>query len=202
MNRTISAWLVANPVGAVLLTGLFGMLPLLGIGIAFFLPGAVPALVTLVRGGRAGLGIALGASALLAGTIWLVGRPIPVGLIYSAWVLGPPLVLAWVLAQTGSLSMCLQLSTLAGVVMLVLLHTVLGDPQQFWAPFVRDMAHEMQRRGLPMDLEKDGLVETLARTLWGWITVLTLLLGMLGLFVARWWQSLREQAGAFGSEFR
>jgi hypothetical protein len=202
MNRTLAIWLAANPGGAVLVTGLLGLLPLFGLGLLFFLPGAVPGLVTLVRGGRVGLSVALGASALLAGAMWFLGRPIPVGLIYSAWVLGPPLVLAWLLAQTQSLSMCLQVATLAGAVMLVVLHVSFGDPQQFWLPFVRDMAHEMQRQGLPWDLEKDGLAESLARTLWGWVTVLTVLLAMSALFLARWWQSLPQHAGGFAREFQ
>ncbi len=202
MNRTLALWLAANPGGAVLMTGLLGLLPLFGLGFAFFLPGAVPGLVTLVRGGRIGLSVALGASALLAGAMWLLGRPIPVGLIYSAWVLGPPMVLAWLLSQTQSLSLCLQVATLVGAAMLVVLHVALGDPQQFWLPFVRDMAHEMQRQGLPLDLEKDGLAEALARTLWGWVTVLTVLLAMCALFLARWWQSLPEHPGSFGQEFQ
>jgi len=201
MNRTLASWLAAKPGGAVFVTGLLGLLPLFGVGFAFFLPGAVPAFVMLVRGPRAGLGVALGASALLAAAMWTIGRPLPVGLIYSAWVLGPPLGLGWLLGRTASMSLCLQVATLAGVVLLIGLHASFGDPQQFWAPFVRDLAHEMQRRGLPMDLEKDGLVETLARTLWGWVTVLTLLLAMFALFLARWWQSLLEQPGAFGGEF-
>jgi hypothetical protein len=125
-----------------------------------------------------------------------------VGLIYAAWVLGPPLALAVLLARTGSLALCLQVAVLAGVVMVVALHGSLGDPQQFWAPFVRDLAAEMQRRGLPMDLEKDGLIETLARTLWGWVTVLTVLLAMCALFLARWWQGRAGQPGRFGFEFR
>lgn len=202
MNRTLALWLAANPAGAVVTTGLLGLLPLFGLGFAFFLPGAVPGLITLVRGGRMGLSVALGASALLAAAMWLLGRPIPVGLIYSAWVLGPPLVLAWLLSQTQSLSLCLQVATLLGAAMLVVLHVAFGDPQQFWLPFVRDLAHEMQRQGLPWDLEKDGLAEALARTLWGWITVLTVLLAMLALFLARWWQSLPEHAGNFGKEFQ
>lgn len=202
MNRTLATWLAANPGGAVLVTGLLGLLPLFGLGLLFFLPGAVPGLVTLARGGRVGLSVALGASALLAGAMWLLGRPIPVGLIYSAWVLGPPLALAWLLSQTQSLSLCLQVATLAGAVMLVLLHLSLGDPQQFWLPFVRDMAHEMQRQGLPWDLEKDGLAEALAQTLWGWITALTVLLAMSALFLARWWQSLPSGSGDFGREFQ
>ena len=100
--------------------------------------------------------------------------------------------------------MCLQLAVLAGVVLLVLLHVTLGDPAKFWAPFVRDLAEEMQKRGLPMDLEKDGLAETLARTLWGWVTALTILLAMCAIFLARWWQTrLQPQdAGRFGAEFQ
>jgi hypothetical protein len=202
MNRSLATWLAANPVGAVFVTGLLGLLPLLGLGFAFFLPGAVPALVALVRGPRAGLMVAAGASVLLSAAMWMIGRPVPVGLIYSTWVLGPPLALGVILARTGSLTLCLQVAVLASAVLLVFLHLSFGDPQTFWAPFVRDVAEEMQRRGLPMDLEKDGLAETLARTLWGWVTVLTMLLAMCALFLARWWQSLPAQAGRFGAEFQ
>ena len=203
MNRTLARWLADNPGGAVALTGLLGLLPLLGIGFAFFLPGAVPGLIVLQRGPRAGLMVAGGASLLLAGAMLLFGRPAPVGFIYSAWVLGPPLLLAVLLARTQSLSMCLQVATLAGAAMLVVLHVSFGDPQQFWAPFVRDLAQEMKAHGLKMDLEKDGLVEILARTLWGWVAVLTMLLAMCALFLARWWQALgEEKSGTFGAEFR
>jgi hypothetical protein len=203
MNRTLASWIATNPGGAVVLTGLLGLLPLFGLGFAFFLPGAVPALVVLARGPRAGVQVAAGASLLLGLAMWGLGRPIPVGLIYAVWVLGPPLVLAGLLTRSGSLALCLQVSVLAGVVMVVLLHATLGDPEQFWAPFVRDLAQEMQRRGLPMDLEQDGLVETLARTLWGWVTVLTMLLAMCALFLARWWQTrLAAPAGRFGAEFQ
>ena len=202
MNRTFASWIAANPGAAVFLTGLLGLLPLFGLGFAFFLPGAVPALVVLVRNPRDGVMVAAGASLLLAAAMWAIGRPIPVGLIYSLWVLGPPLALAVLLRSSASLALCLQVAVLAGVAMVVLLHASLGDPEQFWAPFVRDLAQEMQRRGLPMDLEEDGLVETLARTLWGWVTVLTVLLAMCALFLARWWQARAEQAGLFGAEFQ
>jgi len=202
MNRTFASWIAANPGAAVFLTGLLGLLPLFGLGFAFFLPGAVPALVALVRSPRDGVLVAAGAGLLLAMAMWAIGRPAPVGLIYSLWVLGPPLALAVLLSRSASLALCLQVAVLAGAAMVVLLHATLGDPEQFWAPFVRDLAQEMQRRGLPMDIEEDGLVETLARTLWGWVTVLTMLLAMCALFLARWWQSRVGQAGSFGAEFQ
>ena len=202
MNRSLARWLADNPGGAVIVTGLLGLLPLLGFGFAFFLPGAVPGLVALERGPRAGVLVACGASLLLGGAMLAFGRPMPVGLIYAGWMLGPPLLLALLLARTQSLSMCLQVATLAGALMLVVLHGSFGDPEKFWAPFVRDLAAEMKQRGLPMDLEKDGLVETLARTLWGWVAVLTMLLAMCALFVARWWQSLLAGSDQFAREFR
>lgn len=202
MNRTFASWIAANLGAAVLLTGLLGLLPLFGLGFAFFLPGAVPALVALVRSPRDGLIVAAGASLLLALAMWALGRPGLVGMIYALWVLGPPLALAVILRRTASLALCLQLAVLGGAVMVVLLHASFGDPEQFWAPFVRDLAQEMQRRGLAVDLEEDGLVETLARTLWGWVTVLTVLLAMCALFLARWWQARAGQPGRFGAEFQ
>ncbi len=204
MSRSFASWISENPGRAVFVTGLLGLLPLLGLGFAFFLPGAVPALVALVRGPRLGLVVAVGATVLLTLAMWMIGRPVPVGVIYSVWVLGPPLALAVILRRTGSLSMCLQLAVVAGVVLLLVLHLSLGDPEKFWAPFVRDLAEEMQRRGLPMDLEKDGLAETLARTLWGWVTALTMLLAMCALFLARWWQMRLPPPGEgrFGAEFQ
>jgi len=202
MKRSFASWIAANPGAAVFLTGLLGLLPLFGLGFAFFLPGAVPALVVLVRSPRDGVLVAGGASLLLALAMWTIGRPAPVGLIYSLWVLGPPLALAVLMQRSASLALCLQVAVLGGAAMVVLLHATLGDPEQFWAPFVRDLAQEMQRRGLAVDLEDDGLVETLARTLWGWVTVLTMLLAMCALFLARWWQTRVDPAGRFGAEFQ
>ncbi len=203
MSRSPANWIAANPGAAVFLTGLLGLLPLFGLGFAFFLPGAVPALVALARGTREGVLVAVGASLLLALAMWFLGRPAPVGLVYALWVLGPPLMLGVLLARSGSMTLCLQVAVLAGAVSIVLLHWTLGDPEQFWEPFVRELAQEMQRRGLPMDLERDGFVETLARTLWGWVTTLTVLLAMCALFLARWWQTRSGgESGRFGAEFR
>jgi hypothetical protein len=202
MNRSLAQWLAANPGSAVLVTGLLGLLPLFGLGFAFFLPGAVPALLVLARGGRVGIAVALGASGLLAASMLLFGRPMAVGFIYSVWVLGPPLALALLLGRSESLTLCLQVATLVGTVLLVALHSAFGDPEQFWAPFVRDLAQEMQKHGLPKDMFDEGLATTLARTLWGWVAVLTMLLAMGALFLARWWQTLPAQPGRFGAEFR
>jgi hypothetical protein len=202
MNRSIANWLATNPGGAMFATGLLGLLPFFGVGFAFFVPGAVPALLSLARGPRVGASVALGASVLLALAIWSFGRPVPLGLGYAAWVLGPPLALAWVLRRSGSLALCLQLSVLGGIAMLVALHAAFGDPTRFWSPVVRKLAEDMERLELLSKVDVATFVETLARSLWGWITILTLLLGMCAVFLARWWQCLATRPGGFGAEFR
>lgn len=202
MSRSVASWLADNPAGAVAVTGLLGLLPLLGFSFLFFMPGAVPALTLLVRGTRQGMLVAAGAAVFLAGAMWLMGRPLPVGLVYASWVLLPPLVLAELLSRSGSLSLCLQVSVLGGLLLIVMLHWSLGDPEQFWSPFVRELAEEMKRRGLPMQLEDESLVATMSRTLWGWVAVLTMLLALGALFLARWWQSRPQHPGAFGAEFQ
>ena len=202
MNRSFAGWLADNPSGAVLVTGLLGLLPLFGLVFAFFLPGAVPALLTLQRGPRAGAAVALGAALMLAVAVWSIGRPPQVGLVYAAWMLAPPMLLAVLLGRTRSLSLCLQIATLAGVALVLLLHAVFGDPMQFWQSWLRELVLEMQRQGLPMAVDADTFVNALARTMWGWIAVLTMLLAMSALLLARWWQSLGGQTGSFAAEFR
>jgi hypothetical protein len=202
MGKRFASWLTGRPGRAVFATGVFGLLPLLGLGIFAFLPGAVPALVILQRGTRAGLQVALAASVLLAAAMWFGGRPLPVGLTYAAWLLAPPLLLAVLLARTQSLSLCLQVTVLIGAVVLVLLHAVLGDPMKFGGSFMHDLATEMQGREWPVEFDADALVNLFVRTLWFWIALLTMLLGALSLFLARWWQSQLGAAGGFGEEFR
>ena len=202
MNRSLAGWLADNPRGAVFVTGLFALLPLFGGGFAFFLPGAVPALLTLQRGPRAGLAVAIGASLLLAAAMWGFGRPAQVGVVYAAWMLVPPLLLAVLLGHSGSLSLCLQVATLAAVVLVVVLHATLGDPTRFWEPYLRELAQEMERHKLPLAVDVDTFVKAFARTLWGWVAVLTMVLAMSALLLARWWQSLIGQTGTFAAEFR
>jgi hypothetical protein len=162
----------------------------------------VPALLTLQRGPRAGAAVAIGASLVLAAAVWAIGRPPQVGLVYAAWMLGPPFALAVLLGHSRSLSLCLQVATLASVVLVVLLHAAFGDPTRFWEPLVRELAQEMERHDLPMAVDVDTFVKVFAPTLWGWVAVLTMLLAMCAVFLARWWQSLGGRPGSFGAEFR
>ena len=121
------------------------------------------------------------------------------GFAYAAWVLGPPLALA---ERPAPQRLVVAVPAGRGARRhrdARRLHATLGDPAQFWSPVVRQLAEEMQRRGLSLGLEDAQLVEALARSLWGWITVLTLLLGMCAVFLARWWQGLESQPGGLSA---
>ena len=92
-------------------------------GLAFLLPGAVLAFVTLQRGPRVGALVALGATVLLTAlSVWLSDRPLAQHLLYPASILAPPLVLAVVLGRSQSLSLCLQVAVLLGIATIVVLH--------------------------------------------------------------------------------
>ena len=86
--------------------------------------------------------------------------------------------------------------------MLVLLHARSAIRRSSGRRSCATWPQEMQRRGLPMDLEKDGLVETLARTLWGWVTMLTMVLAMCARVPGALVAVAGERPAGFGAEFR
>lgn len=191
MNRTLAQWLAANPGGAVASAGFLAVLPFFGFGLVFFMIGAIPAFLVLTRGPRVGLLVGLGTALITAGTAAAIGRSPLFGVLYSAWVLVPPLALSVLLARTGSLSMCLQVATLIAVAMLVGMHLLMGPPEKFFSPFIQDLARQFQSQGVPQE-DADNILSTLAKTLWGSIAVVAMLGAVLSVFVARWMQAFTE----------
>jgi hypothetical protein len=199
LNTSVARWLAGNPGGAILVTALLALLP----GLAFLLPGALLAFVTLQRGPRVGAMVAIGAAMLLAAlSVWSLDRPLAQDLLYPVSVLGPPLVLAVVLGRSQSLSLCLQIGVLLGIGVIVVLHASSGDPAAFWQPFRREFEQTMQQHAMPKTPEFDALLDTLGRRLWGWIAAQGLVLAMCAVFLGRKWQASQVQPGSFGAEFR
>jgi len=183
----------------VFVAALLALLP----GLAFLLPGAVLAFVTLQRGPRVGGLVALGATVLLTAlSVWLSDRPLAQHLLYPASILGPPLVLAVVLGRSQSLSLCLQVAVLLGIATIVVLHVSPGDTAAFWQTFRRELEQWMQQQRMPATPEFTALLDAFGRRLWGWIVAQGLVFGMCAVFLARKWQTSQVQAGAFGAEFR
>ena len=145
MQRFVD-WLTASPVRVLLGAALLAPL---GYALIFFMwvPGALIVLLAL----RAGKPVADWQAALVSVLTlgwWLLtsvgAGPLPAALV-ALGVIGPPLLVGRLLARGGSLTLAFQFSTLAAVVMLVVVHLVLADPPGVWRPYVERLAGELDR---------------------------------------------------------
>lgn len=143
--RRLVQWLTASPVTA--LTGAF-LCAILGYAtfFAIWLPGALVVLLALRRSAPVPDWLAaLVAGVTLAWLLLSVGAgPVPAALGAVA-LLVPPLLVGRLLARGGTLALAFQLSVLAALVMLGVVHLVLADPPGVWRPLVERLAGELDR---------------------------------------------------------
>lgn len=160
---------------------------------------AVVALVTLRLGAVEGLGVLAGGLAVLA----VLGVPAggaSVPLVVSAAVLWLPVWLcSLVLRVSRSLALTLQVAALAGGVLVLAAHLLLGDPLQWWLPRLQAvLGPALTEHGL----DAASYIPDLAR----WMTAMSvaaLVFGVLvSLLLARGWQAALYNPGGFGAEFR
>jgi hypothetical protein len=166
--------------------------------------GAVVGLATLKQGPREGA-LVIGGSLLLAGGFALVltGTPAPaMAFLGMSWL--PAWMLAMVLAGTRSQGAALLAATGLGVVAVLTMHAVVGDPAAWW----REVMGEFFAPALQGDAGAD-MAEKLAAVLDVWAPRMTRYFGaatvlglMLSLLLARWAHATLDNPGGFGKEFR
>jgi hypothetical protein len=199
LNRSVARWLAENPVGAMFVTAALALLP----GLALLLPGALVVFVTLQRGPRIGGIVALGATVLLAALgLWSPNGKLPDVLVLPGALLGPPLLLAVVLARSQSLSLCLQIGVLLAIATILVLHAAHVDPEPFWQPLRRVLEEFMTQAGVASSAESKAVLDVIGRRYWGWLVGHWLLLAMCAVFLGRKWQANEVEPGGFGAEFR
>ncbi|MDH5407818.1 MAG: YybS family protein [Gammaproteobacteria bacterium] len=157
-------------------------------------------LVALVQGPKESGKTVLGAS-LLTGllTTVLFGNPaFAFGLAMSLWI--PAWLFASLLQQTRSLAITLQTLLLVGVLFVIGMFISLGDPAAWWHQhLMKEVFPALEKAGL--NFEKDG-IDKLTQLLTGSLALMTCFGIAIGLFIARWWQSLLYHPGAFAEEFQ
>lgn len=164
-----------------------------------YLGTAVLGLVTLRLGGLEGLRVLAGGLAALA-VLGLLAGGVSVPLVVSAALLWLPMLpLALLLRVSRSLALTLQIAAVSGVLLVVIAHAALGDPEQWWLPRLQAaLAPAFKQHGL----DAARYVPELAR----WMTAMSvaaLVFGvLLSLFLARGWQAGLYNPGGFGAEFR
>ena len=166
--------------------------------------GAVIGLATLKHGAREG-GVVIAGSLLLAGAFAFVlaGTPAPaMAFLGVSWL--PAWMLAIVLAATRSQGATLVVATGLGVLAVLMLHLVVGDPATWWrqvmgaffAPALEGSAgtEAAERLGQVLDVWAPRMTRY-----FGAATVAGL---MLSLLLARWAHAVLDNPGGFGREFR
>ena len=208
--RALGRLVVAGPQQAVLVVALCTALSFLlppVTSVLGYVAAAALALNSLHLGARSGVIVLLvsaGIMALLASLA--TGYQVSLAIAVILLVLWVPLWLASVvLRETRSLAMAILSLSLLGMLCVVLVYVLAGDPVQWWPAYVREQLEAALAVQPELSEEFDQLselVEQVAPVLAGSIAAGLLMNAMLCLMLGRWWQAVvLERPGAVRAEF-
>jgi hypothetical protein len=196
-------WTTANPVRAFLAAGLVVLLLL---PLAAWLPGALVVVGLLASGAQ--VAVAAAGGAVLA-FVWVL-TPLAgaaVALAIASVIVLPWLLSAYALEKSRSLSFTFQALTLGCCLLVVAIHGLLGDPVRALAPVIaksepilRQWADLLASVGIKRTPEEIGAATaSMSWALLGW---LVLLHAFLAQCVGLWSYARLREPGLFGREFR
>ncbi len=202
MHRAIAGWLTGHPWRAAIASALCGALaPQLTLPF-LVLAGAIPVLVALRFDLRYAVAMAATSGAAAAWVVLSVSPAsawlfVGIGLLFFG-----PLLLGWLLRRTGSLNLCYQVAVLGIAALLVVIYLSLQDPVGMWQQQIGNVVTSMASAGLHLEGDQKVIIAAWSRTMWGALAALALAAVFGSLLLGRWWQSLLDTPGAFGSDYR
>lgn len=125
--QPVATWLVARPQNAIL-----GLAATLLLPFAQLISGSVIVLLTLQHGFRRASLECIAALAILALVSLIVGGPLDQLLLNAVLTWLPVMLLAALMAKSGSLTLTLQTAALVALVVTLGFYIVLDDPTAFW----------------------------------------------------------------------
>ncbi|MEQ9561294.1 MAG: hypothetical protein RLN69_02145 [Woeseiaceae bacterium] len=125
--QPVASWLVARPQNAVL-----GLAATLLLPFAQVISGSVVVLLTLLQGLRLALLEGAAALAVLAAISLIVGAPLEQLLVNALLTWVPVMLLAALMAKSGSLALALQTAALVAIAVTLGFYVVLESPTAFW----------------------------------------------------------------------
>ncbi len=202
MHRAIAVWLTGHPWRAAFASAMCGalspQLPLPFLVIA----AAIGVLVALRFDLRYAVGMAFTAGLAASWVVLSLARP-GGWLVFGVAVLFfGPMLLGWLLRNTGSLNLAFQVALLSMAVLLIGLFAVLPDPVGIWREQLELAWTSMAKAGLQIEGDRDVIIAAWARTMWGGLAALSLGTVFGAVLLGRWWQSLLDTPGSFGVEYR
>lgn len=208
--RALGRLVVAGPYQAVLVVALCTVLSFLMppiTSILGYVAAAALALNSLQVGAKSGAIVLLASSALVALlTSFVAGQQALIGIMVILLVLWVPVWLASVvLRETRSLAMAMLVLSLLGMLGVVLVYIVAGDPVQWWPGYVSkqlEAAIAAQPELREQFKQLSDLADRIAPVLAGSISAGLLMNALLCLTLGRWWQAVvLERPGAVRAEF-
>jgi hypothetical protein len=203
--KALAGFIVRGRYQAILSASLCGML-------AFVLPpfstltnylgAAVVSLVTLRIGVLQGLLVLVAATVVTMLFYQLMGVPAATIAVTVLLLWMPCWLISLVLRRTVSLAIAMLAAALLGVVALVLVYVVVGDPAPWWLEHLQQIRSALDEAGLfPHDVSVDVLLQDLSRLMTGVIVASLALGAVCSLLVGRWWQAMLVNPGGLHGEF-
>lgn len=134
---------------------------------------------------------------------WMIfGTPLlAIGYLLFLWL--PSAVIAYVLRQSVSLVLSLQLLTLLGLIVVTGLFLFFPTLGETWREaFEQIIKPAIEQAGATIDpVQLDNLLALFARSVNGLLAIVLVFNVLMGLFIARWWQAALFNPGGFAREF-
>ena len=204
--KALAGFIVRGRSQAILVASLSGIVAFLMPPFSSFthyLGAAVVALVTLYVSASQGLVVLVAATVVsvlfyqLAGLLPATAVAVTVLLL---WL--PCWVISAVLRRTVSLAAAMLAGAGLGVLVLLLVYGIHGDPGPWWLERMQMLLAELQKTGvLQGELPLTDELQALSRLMTG-VVLASLLLGAIcSVILARWWQALLVNPGGLQKEF-
>ena len=193
--QPIAAWLVARPMHAVLGLALTLVLPF---GQIF--SGAAMVMLVLYSGARKAALQALIALAVIAALSMLTGGSILEISVNGLLAWTPVFLLAWLMRETRSLTLALQVSAIVAMIATLGFYVVVNDPTAYWIGVLNDLATAFRDIGLTEQARLIAAQKELIAPQMTMLTVLTSwsMIVLVTVFGYAIYQALPDKRGEFG----
>lgn len=200
--KSLATYIMKGRMQAVLVASSLALLSMLFPPVSVVSSAAV-SLVTLRRGASEGLYILFAAclSASLLGFFLLGNFQFALAYGLALWL--PVWLISIVLREGKHLSVAINIAVLIGIAIIMGFYLFMSDPAAFWSSMLSQMAQPMIEAGnsdVPLENIQQS-IQMFSHFMTGGIVVGGIYGLLLGLFLARWWQSALYNPGGFREEY-
>ena len=200
--RALASFAMRNRPNAIMVAAVSAMLAVILPPLAYF-GSATIGLVTLRQGPRGGMLVIVWAFLALAvlGMVILQNPLQAVLVVLGLWL--PLWIVSWVLRETVSLALALEAAAVLGLVALVCVYVILGDPVAVWREMLGSViAPALEQAGVSKDsVDMQSALDQAAQLMNGVFAASFTFSIAMSLLLARWWQAVLYNPGGMREEF-